>query len=116
MYKLLALLLISTPCFADPWSTGDTYREGTYLGLLAIDWAQTRNCLRLPMCYEQNPLLGKHPEQSHLDTAVILTGIGHYLIAKTIPENYRVSFQYISIGIEGLNDASNFHIGVKIKF
>jgi hypothetical protein len=116
MKYLFILLFISSSVYADEWTSGDTYREGVYLTLLVIDWSQTRSALRDPYHYEQNPMLGKHPEQSHLDAAVILTGTVHYLIAKTLPEKYRAPFQYISIGVESSAVVHNFSFGVKVKF
>lgn len=117
MKPLLALLLlISTPSFADPWTTEDSYREAAYLGLLAVDWAQTRSFLRDPKYYETNPLLGSHPSQGKIDAAVVLTGLAHVYIARIIPEKYRAPFQYVSIGIEGGAVVHNFSFGVKVKF
>ncbi|MGB8408714.1 MAG: hypothetical protein WCE58_02235 [Gallionella sp.] len=118
MHKFIfALLFFSTTAIADEWTTGDTYRETTYLTFLAIDWAQTRGFLREPQRYsERNPLLGAHPEQSHLDAAIILTGTVHYLFAKTLPEKYRATFQYISIGVEVGAVAHNYSIGISAKF
>jgi hypothetical protein len=126
---VMIFLLSPTPAMADEWTTADTWRETAYLSLLTIDWAQTRSFLRAkPVTtvvngcttttwdYEQNPILGKHPEQSHLDAAVIITGIAHVYIARLLPEKYRAPFQYISIGIEGGAVAHNFSLGVKAQF
>jgi hypothetical protein len=126
-FILAVLLFISTSSFADEWTTGDTYREATFLTFLATDWAQTRNLLRYSRHYnqsalryyryhEQNPLLGRHPEQSHLDAAVILTGLAHVYIASVLPEKYRAPFQYVSIGVELKAVTHNFSIGINAKF
>ena len=109
-------LLSPMHALADEWTTADTWREAAYLSLLTVDWAQTRNFLRNPDCYEQNKLLGQHPEQSHLDAAVIITGLAHVYIASVLPEKYRAPFQYISIGIEGGAVAHNFSLGATVKF
>jgi hypothetical protein len=116
MKKLfILLLLLSTPSFADEWTTTDSYRESAYIILLTTDWAQTRDFLRKEQS-EANPILGKHPSQDKVDIAVILTGITHVYIASILPEKYRVPFQYISIGIEGGSVYHNFSFGVKVKF
>jgi hypothetical protein len=116
MLKIIFFLLVSAPCLADPWTTADTYREATYLSLLAVDWAQTRSFLRQPNCYEQNKFLGQHPSQNKLDAAVLITGLAHVYVANLLPEKYREPFQYISIGIEGGAVAHNISTGVNIKF
>jgi len=113
---LAVLLLVSIPAVADEWTTGDTYREATYLSLLAVDWAQTRDCLRRPGCYEENTLLGAHPKQSSLDAYVVLEGLAHIAIAKMLPEKYRAPFQYITIGMEGNATFRNLSLGSSIKF
>ena len=116
MFKYILVLLISTSSFADEWTRSDTYREATYLTLLAIDWSQTRNFLRDPHYYELNPILGKHPSQDKVDAAVILTGLGHYLIARILPTEYRKAFQYVAIGVELGAVTHNYSIGVEIKY
>ena len=117
MKTFIALLLLCSSAHADEWTRADTYREVTYLTFLAVDWAQTRSFLRDPVHHaEMNPLLGAHPEQSHLDAAIILTGLAHIYIASILPEKYRAPFQYISIGVEGEAVYHNFSFGIGARF
>jgi len=130
---LAALLLIPSVASADPWTTGDTVRESTYLVLLATDWAQTRSFIRsdkdcrarLPnmdktqTCtgyIEMNPLLSAHPHRDKVDAMILATAIAHVYVASVLPANYRKAFQYITIGIEIGAVAHNYSIGIKARF
>lgn len=106
-----------SPAFADEWSRADTWREATYQSLALIDWAQTRNIGSKPDClYEHNSILGKHPGSGKINAYFALTGIAHAAIAYALPSEYRVPFQYITIGIEVGAVAHNFSIGISAKF
>lgn len=112
----VALFASSLPVMADEWMPADTYREVTYLTFLSIDWAQTRNFIRNPRCYEHNVLLGEHPSQDKVDAAIIATALAHIYVARLLPEEWRAPFQYVSIGIEAGSVAHNFSIGIGAKF
>lgn len=120
MKKVLiaVLLCLSFNCFADEWSSGDTYREATYLTLLSVDWAQTRSQARNHWkgYYEQNNILGKTPNVGKVDAYFITSALAHYGIASLLPENLRTVFQYVTIGIEFGWDQHNYSLGVKAKF
>lgn len=117
MLKIIFFLLISTTAFADEWTSADTYREGAYQTLAAVDWLQTRNIARAPTkYYEQNAILDSHPSVGRVNGYFALTGLAHYFIADALPEKYRAPFQYVSIGIEVGAVAHNFSIGVSAKF
>ena len=113
---LFILLLTTTPAFADEWITADTWREGTYLGLLAIDWHQTRVCLASIGCYEKNPAVGKHPSSQKLNVEVATTALTHIVLAAVLPEKFRAPFQYISIGVEGEVTWHNYRVRVTLGF
>jgi hypothetical protein len=140
MKTFIVLLLLCSSAQADEWSRVDTYREITYQTLAAVDWLQTRQISKI--CHtpintvaingklyvdgndyqkhkhvtEMNPILGNCPSEDIVNVYFLITNITHYYIAKTLPEKYRVAFQYISIGFEGGVVAHNFAIGISAKF
>jgi len=113
---IFALLIISSSAYSDEWSRSDTYRETAYLTLHTIDWMQTREISRNPNYYEQNNILGSHPTIQEVDRYFAVTAIAHLGISYIIPVEYRVPFQYISIGVEFGAVAHNYSIGVSARF
>ena len=120
MSKLIfVFLLLSSSCFADPWTKDDTYREATYLTLHAIDWARTRGLAKNEWNdgrYESNIILGKHPTVFEVDLYMLTTAFAHVGIAKLLDNKWRLAFQYMSIGIEGGVVIRNFRAGVRVPF
>ena len=115
---LLVLLFASTSSFAsDEWSREDTYREAAYLALHTLDWAQTREIARNPdKWHEQTSFLGSHPSTGQVDQYFVATTALQFIIAYTLPAEYRKAFQYISIGHDAGYVAHNFSIGISVKF
>jgi len=116
----LAALLALAPAIArasDPWTTADSWREGAYLTLHAIDWAQTRNTARNPDRWcEDNVILGNHPSAGRVDRYFALTALAHVGLAATLPASWRVPFQYVTIGVEVGAVAKNFSLGLGMRF
>ena len=122
---ILALLLVSTPTFADEWSRADIYRETTYLAIDAIDLAQTHSLARQQydarytkgyQYIERNPILGEHPSVDRVDAYFALTALAHVGITHLLPAKWRAPWQYVTIGFEGGLVAHNYSIGVSAKF
>lgn len=115
MSKLLLLwVLVSTQSFADDtWSTGDTWREVSFQGLLAIDALQTRKIAENPtQWHEQNNLLGIHPTVGAVNRYFIVGAVLHGAISYSLPEKYRSAFQYVLIGVEVGAIANNLSVGI----
>jgi hypothetical protein len=111
---LLLLAFLSSSCFADPWTSEDTYRQTAFFILDAADWAQTRNIARNPDKWtETNPLLGAHPSVRQVDWYFVSASLMHFGIAYLLPSKYRSSFQMLSIGVELGAVSRNFRIGVR---
>ena len=120
LYQFLLLLIlsfVSISSHADEWTSTNSKQEIGFQTLLALDWIQTRHCLLdMPGCYEQNPLLGKHPSQEKLAIAVIATSLSHVYVAHLLPQVWRDRFQKASIGIEAIVFARHLAFGIAIKF
>jgi hypothetical protein len=114
MWKLLftfMLLMIATPSkAAEPTWEEMKKLELVFQSLNAIDAVQTIDCLNRQICYELNPLMGKHPSTEKVIGFKVANGIIHYILTKEIykrnPKSAR-TFQYISIGIQGSVVAAN---------
>ena len=123
MKKILIPLILLFLCFpksviaADEWTTGDTYREVTAFVLRSIDWKTTLDIARRPQEFsELNPLLGHHPSEGKVNTYFLITSLIHPVISYYLPKDYRIAFQYISIGVSGTAGLTNLWSGLQIKY
>lgn len=112
--------------FAENWTWQDTAWQGAFVAVLAADWTQTRYIAKNPDKYhETNPILGKHPSTSQVDTYMAGCVLGHTLISLALPPkaeifgytiNPRRIWQGVWIGIEAGYVIHNTSIGVKFEF
>jgi hypothetical protein len=118
MIRILTLTLaLAGPACAADWSSADTARQAAFLALGALDWAQTRAIARHPDQYrEVNTILGEHPTVAQVNRYFALYLTGHTALAWTLPAQYRIGLQYVSIGIEFNQVNHNAHIGVRVGF
>ena len=106
--------LIISSSFAEAWTTADKYREATFLTLHTIDWLQTRTISKQQYYYEQNMVLGRHPNMDRVSAYFATTALAHYLIADQLSPEWRKGFQYICIGISGGAVLNNISLGIKV--
>jgi len=102
---------------ADKWSRQDYQLEAVCLVLKAVDWRQTVYIAKHPVRYKEwNPVLGKHPSKSQVNTYFALTAVGHVFVTHVLPAKWRSYWQCFWIGLSGYNVARNVSIGIKIRF
>lgn len=123
------LLAVAGPAGAEWFSGLDraaVAREAAYDGLLLVDYGQTLDIKNHPGSYETNPLLGKHPSDEqirrHFGAALVI----HGLVSWALPDkpinrlgialSPRALWQYVTLGVEGAVVASNFGMGLKVRF
>ena len=118
MKTVLALLLfISTPTFADEWTSVDTKREVAFQTLWAIDFAQTRNIAEHPdRWHEENSYLGLHPTIGAVNRYFLAGSILHIGVSNLLNEKYRKPFQYGTIAIEVGIVHRNRMLGISARF
>ena len=125
MFKfILALSLLSTPTFADEWSTADTYRELTFQAVNIVDWGQTRYIAEHPDLYQEKGLqdggsslfISAHPTTNGVDSFMLKVSVLHFVVAYFLPSDWRVAFQYITIGAKLDATINNATIGIKVSF
>jgi len=112
----------------DPWTTGDTVRQGALTALLVADWAQTRH-MATHSCPESNPtcavpfgegggahaFIGSHPSVGQVNNYFAASVIGHAAISYMLPRGWREGWQYVWIGIEAQTVRTNY-VGIKYGF
>ena len=116
--KLLPLIfIVLVGCASVPfedWDLEDTERQFAFIGLLAIDWNQTRSIISDPLFYETNPILGRDPSSGYVDFYMIGCAVGHTIISGLLePEYWRPTWQYGWIIAEGYTVYNNRRIGVE---
>lgn len=112
----------------DPWTTGDTVRQGIVTALLIVDWSQTHymathNCpSAMPNCYvtfredgNARAFVGSHPSVGQINNYFALAAVGHAAISYMLPRGWRDGWQYVWIGIETQTVRTNY-IGMKYGF
>jgi len=114
MYKYILIGLLSFPVHADDWSSLDTKREVAWQVLNVMDWRQTRT---IPGSgyYENNPLLGKHPDKDKIDKHFLVGALLHYAISDYFPK-YRDIWQNTALVVTGSVVYHNYSIGLKVEF
>ena len=86
---IAGILLMFNPN-AEPLTKEQKVLQGTYLGVHAIDWRQTRTIAKNPdRFYEINPLMGKHPSTKEVDAYMAASALLHTGITMSLPSEYR---------------------------
>ena len=115
MRIIVVFILFLSTSGAD-WSSGDTNRQLAFTALQLVDWAQTREIARNSDFYETNPILGKYPSSTEVDVYFAATTLGHYLVSRALPSDYRKAWQYVWIGVQAGYVTHNYQMGVRIRF
>ncbi len=124
---VLVLLTLSSPAFSAEngdrreWKISDTLVETFFATLVYVDWKQTieftQNPHKYPDCYETNPLLGKHPSRSKINTVIGGSLLAHIVIARSLSQPYRGWWQFLWIGIEAdVIHTNRVVVGVSTSF
>ena len=102
---------------ADPWSESQQ-ASGIALGtLLVVDYLQTRQIAKQPETYHEiNPVLGKHPSLSTVNTYFAGAAILGYLALDALPSDMRSWALGAGIVLELAVTAHNNTIGLKARW
>lgn len=89
-------------------------------GAVMVDWAQTRwakrNYWKQDGPYELNPILGKYPSTTTIDSMLISSLLLHYYVNKTQPSYFRSMWNTFWVSIEIGATYTNYKLGIKAKF
>lgn len=140
---LIAMLWICQPALAEDWATKDTALLGGALGLMVVDWAQTRDlarqtqwnkpecadagfrsapaavnaqCATVPVYREINPLLPSHPTTAQVDRYFALAMLGTAGLSYALPTRYRTYFLGTVLFLETVVVLHNHQIGLRVSF
>jgi hypothetical protein len=87
---------------APGWNWGNTALELTLDAAIAVDVAQTINCMHSTTfrCTEENPFVGKRPDDFRLVMWGFWAAVGHGVIAYFLPRPWREVWQMVILNIE----------------
>ncbi|MCG8473245.1 MAG: hypothetical protein MI742_15500 [Desulfobacterales bacterium] len=104
----------SANAYENSWNKETTARELCFLFTLYQDWKQTRVIAANPNRFkETNPILGKHPTRSEVDTYFTACALGHAMIAYMLPPRASKIWQTMWIGIQSDVIEGNSEVGVR---
>ena len=83
---------------------------------LVADWGQTRSIAYHPEYHENNPILGRHPSVSRVDTWFIGALAVSNGIMIALPKKYRPYYAGTVTAVETYLVVHNNSIGLKIDF
>ena len=120
---ILALLIVLVGIVSnkshagDSWDKTDKVLATGAVGLLIVDWGQTRYIAKNPEKHsEMNPILGDHPSVGRVDAYFALATLGTIALAEILPRDYRKLFLSGVIGLELGVVARNHHLGIRVAF
>jgi hypothetical protein len=110
--KVLVLLL----CLPVPAEAADKWQDRLEIygyAILAVDYLQTRDIMTNDSVYEMNPILGRKPEMSRLNTVFATQMLLHYSLQDTV---YRKTWNWTVAITHTLAAIQNRRLNVSIKF
>jgi len=113
-YVVSALILLGSlinSAHADAWIADDTEREAAFLTAHLINWGQQRSMARNDIGFPRDDRTGKD-----VDVIFLTTGVAQLFIAYALPEEWRETFQHVTIGVEVGQVARNLSLGASFKF
>jgi hypothetical protein len=111
--RVIAALLI----FLSAEAHAEDYLLGAAIGLLVIDWGQTRAIATEPDRFrERNPILGEHPSRGEVDRYFALSVAATAGLSYVLPDPYRTWFLTGVVVLEASAVINNHQLGVKVSF
>jgi len=114
------------PDLGEPSSSGlsntEVTKEVAMVGLLIVDYAQTRSidgfCDDKIDCtmHETNPLLGRCPGAARVRNYFLGMIGAHIAITNLMPQKYRAAWQNAGLALEVAITANNVRLGLRMKF
>lgn len=122
MRAVLVMVVILVSACAFPaqaraeWTWADTAWEAAFAAAVVLDVGNTKHALSRGW-EEGNPLLGKHPTASQLNTLVVAVPLAHAAISAILPEgNWRRGWQTVTFGVEAHAVYRSYTMGLRFRF
>jgi hypothetical protein len=119
----LSLLLILLTCGpARAWQDWTTTDQNLFIAssvAITADWATTRWAARNNWpnnTHENNPILGRRPTVSTVDSYFVFLLISNYAIAQAVPQEYRGMYLTFRTVTHGSAVQGNVELGWRVKF
>lgn len=101
------------------WTAKDTILELTFIGITTVDWMQTirftQDSSWMANHTEMNPILGSNPSRAKVNTLIPLAMLGHFAVARILPQPWRAIWQMTWITVEGAAVANNTALGIGLS-
>lgn len=120
--KILIIILLFlfplTSNAADKWTRNEIGLQVISTSLQVIDWGLTLDIVDRENedYYEINPILGKHPNRSDVNTYFVISAISNILISHFLPSDWRKMWLGSRIIISGYLIDRSYGIGLRINF
>jgi len=112
----VAVLVAGRADALDRWTWQDTAWEAGFAALVLVDVGQTRWAMQNGW-EEGNPLLGKHPTDTQLNTLAVAVPLAHAAVSTLLPAGpWRRGWQVFTVGVEAHAVYRSYSIGVKVAF
>lgn len=118
-----ALLALAAQAHATGAWTPPQQALGTaYVAAAALDWQQTQQMARVcptrhvHLCWEVNPLLGRHPILGRVDGYFVLSTGAVLLAADLLPSSQRSTLLKVAVSMEVAVVARNYRLGWRGSF
>lgn len=108
--------LFLLPTWGSEWTVEQKQLAGIYLAAHVIDWGQTRTIAKTPYLREYNPILGKKPSLSRVNTYALVTPIVGYLFLDSLPSESRTTWLKALVVFEVAIISRNAYLGIKTDF
>jgi len=113
---IFIMMLTAAPAKAfDSWSKQDIALQTVYMAMHISDWNGTLRVAKHPnKYYEMNPIMGRYPSESTVNTYMASSLVISTLAIHVMPSKYRPYAQCLAIGLKGSLLAIN--AGVHLRF
>jgi hypothetical protein len=117
----LTLLLTGAAKGADLTDDLNVYAaESAYQALALVDMGTTLDIRHRPGMYEENPILGRHPNDARVVGYFAIEGASHALVTHALVSagwtKTAYTWEALGIGLEAGCVAHNYSIGLKARF
>ncbi len=113
----LMSVMLAPSCRADDMVPADWYRQAAVTVLLKADYEQTVEGYDKRWTYtERNCIITQHYNQPGIRNYFLVVGIGHAIVTRALPANWRPAWQYSIIALEVAVIAHNKRAGLHFTF
>lgn len=116
LFTLMSVTLAPS-CRAEDMAPADWYRQAALTGLLKTDYEQTMEAYDKRWTYtERNGIINQHYNPVGIRNYFLVVGVGHAVVTRALPANWRPAWQYGAIALEVAIIVRNKRAGLHFTF